>query len=91
MVVLFMVAFTAQMVNERYALYKQMMKLAPVENSLISGLKAVFIGILLVVIPGKLLKNLNNKLVNSGSSEEAREGVSSSEMERARKEVGTLT
>ncbi|KAL6007060.1 hypothetical protein ACLOJK_032556 [Asimina triloba] len=63
MLLLFMIGFLAQMINEWYALYKQIVRLGSVENSFISGLKAALIGVLLILIPGKLLRNWDEEFV----------------------------
>ncbi|KAL3512805.1 hypothetical protein ACH5RR_025522 [Cinchona calisaya] len=61
MLLLFLIAYSAQLINEWYALYRQTKKLDPAGNFL-SGLKIASIGFLLFFIPQKWLKNLENKL-----------------------------
>lgn len=58
MLSLFLLAFLTQMINEWHGLYKQIKQLDPAENSLLSGLKAASVGLLLYFIPLKLIKNL---------------------------------
>ncbi|XP_059644189.1 uncharacterized protein LOC132285964 isoform X2 [Cornus florida] len=60
MIALFIVAFLAQMINEWFALYRQIKQLDPAENSFLFGLKTASIGFLLFFIPQKLIKNLDS-------------------------------
>lgn len=71
MILLFLIAFFAQLINEWYALYRQTKKLDPAENFL-SGLKIASIGFLLFFIPQKWIKNLESKfpLGTNGDGEE---------------------
>lgn len=61
MVILFLVGYVAQMINEWYALYRQTMLLDPAENSFLTGLKIASVGCILLFIPHKLIKKLENK------------------------------
>lgn len=61
MLAVFMVGYTAQMINEWYALYMQVLRLSPAKNSFSSGLKIALGGLLLIVLPSTLLTNLNEE------------------------------
>ncbi|XP_073003266.1 uncharacterized protein [Typha latifolia] len=70
MIVVFIVGFTAQMINEWYALYLQVLWLSPDKNSFSMGLKTVVTGFLLTVLPSRLLSDLNEQLSsNSGDGD----------------------
>ncbi|PIA61846.1 hypothetical protein AQUCO_00200088v1 [Aquilegia coerulea] len=58
MLSLFLIAFSAQMINEWYALYRQTTRLDSTKKSLRSGLKAGLFGLILILVPWNLLKNL---------------------------------
>ncbi|KAF5175266.1 transmembrane protein [Thalictrum thalictroides] len=58
MLSLFLIAFIAQMTNEWYSLYRQTLRLNSTEKSLRSGLKAGLFGLVLILVPWNLLKNL---------------------------------
>ncbi|KAM3381109.1 putative protein isoform X1 [Capsicum galapagoense] len=60
MLVLFFIAFSAQMVNEWYALYRQTKRLGADDKSFCSGLKAASIGFLLFFIPQRFLRKLES-------------------------------
>lgn len=63
MILLFLVAFMAQMANEWYALYKQIKQLEPAGDSFLLGLQTAAIGFLMFFIPQKLIKNLESRLL----------------------------
>ncbi|RDX70074.1 hypothetical protein CR513_50717, partial [Mucuna pruriens] len=74
MLVLFLVGYCAQIINEWYALYVQTKMLDPEEKSLLKGLKNASIGFLLYFIPQKCIKDLEKRLPQSGNgNEEPRE------------------
>ncbi|XP_077244190.1 uncharacterized protein LOC143884473 isoform X2 [Tasmannia lanceolata] len=83
MLLLFFVGFVAQMINEWYALYRQIMRLSPIENSFFSGLKIFSAGFLLILIPRKLLKNWDDGLSSDGGDREIGQTVSSSDQNRS--------
>ncbi|MCE3214867.1 hypothetical protein HAX54_000154 [Datura stramonium] len=60
MLVLFFIAFLAQLVNEWYALYRQTKRLGADDKSFCSGLKAASIGFLLFFIPQRLIRKLES-------------------------------
>jgi hypothetical protein len=62
MILLFLIGFLAQMVNEWYALYRQIKWLDPSEQYFLTGLKTASIGFLLFFIPRRLSQNLESKL-----------------------------
>lgn len=70
MLVLFLVGYCAQIINEWYALYKQTKMLDPEEKSLLTGLKIAFIGFLLYLIPQKCIKDLEKRLPQNGHGNE---------------------
>ncbi|KAL6281096.1 hypothetical protein ACE6H2_017977 [Prunus campanulata] len=61
MLFLFLVGYVAQMINEWYALYQQTLLLDPAEKSFLTGLKLASIGCLLLFIPLRLIKTLEEK------------------------------
>lgn len=73
MLVLFLVGYCPQLINEWYALYKQAKQLDFAGQSFISGLKVAFVGFLLLFLPQRFIKNLESIFaVNlSGGSETA--------------------
>ncbi|XP_008791189.1 uncharacterized protein LOC103708166 [Phoenix dactylifera] len=62
MLAVFIVSFTAQMINEWYALYRQVLRLSPAKNSFSSGLKIALSGLVLIVLPAMPLTDLNEQL-----------------------------
>ncbi|KAK1280027.1 hypothetical protein QJS04_geneDACA002794 [Acorus gramineus] len=62
MLVLFAIAFASQVINEWYALYRQVLHLSPDQNSFLSGSKAAIIGFLSVFLPSKLIMNLEDRV-----------------------------
>ncbi|KAJ7956220.1 Guanine nucleotide-binding protein, beta subunit [Quillaja saponaria] len=60
MIVLFLVGYFAQMINEWYALYRQTRLLDPAKNSFSKGLKIASVGFLIYFIPQKFIKNLES-------------------------------
>lgn len=71
MLVLFLIGYCPQLINEWYALYKQAKQLDFSGQSFFSGLKVAFIGFLLLFLPQRFTKNLESIFaVNlSGDSE----------------------
>lgn len=63
MLLLFLMAFMAQMINEWYALYRQILRLNPMEKLLLSGLKRAGFGLLMILIPHSLLKNMKDEIL----------------------------
>lgn len=60
MLVLFFIAFLAQLVNEWHSLYRQTKRLGADDKSFCSGLKATSIGFLLFFIPQRLMRKLES-------------------------------
>lgn len=84
MLLLFLIGFSAQMINEWYALYRQTLRLGPVKNSFLSGFKTACVGLLLILIPWNLLKNLENGLtLNQSGDGETGDTVSSGDRYRS--------
>uniref|UniRef100_A0A1D1YIJ6 Glutathione transport system permease protein gsiD n=1 Tax=Anthurium amnicola TaxID=1678845 RepID=A0A1D1YIJ6_9ARAE len=73
MLAIFCIGFSAQMINEWYALYWQVRRLSPNSNSFSSGLKTALIGCLLIILPSKLLEDLGCCLSPDQSVGEPRE------------------
>ncbi|KGN64322.1 uncharacterized protein LOC101203522 isoform X2 [Cucumis sativus] len=71
LLVLFLIGYCPQLINEWYALYKQVKQLDFTGQSFFSGLKVAFIGFLLLFLPQRFTKNLESIFtVNlSGDSE----------------------
>lgn len=61
MVMLFLLGFLAQMINELYALYGHTKQLDTAENSFLKGLKLASMGFLLYFIPQKLMKGFESQ------------------------------
>lgn len=61
MILLFLVGFLAQMINEWIALCRYIKMLSPSENSFVSGLKTASLGFVLVFIPQKYFGNLDSR------------------------------
>ncbi|KAK9926859.1 hypothetical protein M0R45_024068 [Rubus argutus] len=78
MIILFLVGYGAQMINEWYALYKQTLLLDPAENSFLTGLQLASIGCLLLFIPRKWIDTLESKFQASQQVEGATRDSSSS-------------
>lgn len=78
MIILFLVGYGAQMINEWYALYKQTLLLDPAENSFLTGLQLASIGCLLLFIPRKWINTLESKFQTSQQVEGATRDSSSS-------------
>jgi hypothetical protein len=57
MLILFLVGYLAQMMNEWYALYRQIKQLDSAEKSFLTGLKIALIGLALLFIPQKFLES----------------------------------
>ncbi|KAI3454471.1 hypothetical protein Pfo_011134 [Paulownia fortunei] len=61
MLSVFLLAFLVQMINEWYALYRQIEQLDPVTNSFLRGLETASIGFVLFLCPHSLIKNLKSR------------------------------
>ncbi|XP_010251177.1 PREDICTED: uncharacterized protein LOC104593155 isoform X2 [Nelumbo nucifera] len=84
MLLLFLVGFIAQLMNEWYALYRQTLQLDPAMNSFISGLKTASVGLLLILIPSNQIKNLDNGFpLNQSGDGEMGDTVSSADRHRS--------
>lgn len=62
MLVMFIICFAAQMINEWYALYKQILRLSPGKDSFCSGLKTTLIGLMLIILPGNRLLSVSTQV-----------------------------
>ncbi|KAJ6676654.1 TRANSMEMBRANE PROTEIN [Salix viminalis] len=62
MIALFLIGFFAQMVNEWYALYRQVKRLDPSEKYFLTGLKIASIGFLMLFISKRMSQDLESKL-----------------------------
>ncbi|XP_043704153.1 uncharacterized protein LOC122654230 isoform X3 [Telopea speciosissima] len=83
MLSLFLIGFSAQMINEWYALYRQTLRLSPT-NSFLSGLRSACVGLLLILIPWNLLKNLDNVFpLNQSGGEEKEISVTFGDRDRS--------
>ncbi|KAL7098476.1 hypothetical protein ACP275_09G019800 [Erythranthe tilingii] len=69
MVFLFVLSFVAQMVNEYYAIFRQIKELDPIKNSFLIGLETALIGFVLFICPHCLIKNLKNRFPINNSGE----------------------
>ncbi|KAH6770632.1 transmembrane protein [Perilla frutescens var. hirtella] len=61
MLLVFLLAFIVQMINEWCALYRQIKQLDPITNSLLRGFETAGIGLVLFIFPHCLIKNLHNR------------------------------
>ncbi|KAK6148358.1 hypothetical protein DH2020_019270 [Rehmannia glutinosa] len=61
MLSVFLLAFLVQMMNEWFALYRQIKLLDPITNSFLHGLKTALIGFVLFSCPHGLIKNLKSR------------------------------
>ncbi|XP_073141458.1 uncharacterized protein [Henckelia pumila] len=61
MLSVFLLAFVVQMINEWYALYKQIKHLDPMTNSFFQGLTTALIGLLILLFPGGFIKNFDSR------------------------------
>ncbi|KZV43374.1 hypothetical protein F511_21966 [Dorcoceras hygrometricum] len=70
MLVVFLLAFVVQMINEWYALYRQIKRLDPMTNTFFQGLTTALIGSLLLLSPHSFVKNLDSRfpLYNLGET-----------------------
>ena len=78
MLLLFLVGYIAQMINEWYALYQQAKRLDPAEGSFLLGLKTALIGFLLFFVPLKIIEKLGWFPVNPSGEGETGDVTSSS-------------
>ncbi|XP_061952600.1 uncharacterized protein LOC133675283 isoform X1 [Populus nigra] len=82
MIALFLIGFLAQMANEWYALYRQIMRLDPSEKYFLTGLKTASIGFLLLFISKRLSQDLESKLPAKGRSDGGTGGEAGSSVDR---------
>ncbi|THU55782.1 hypothetical protein C4D60_Mb11t10200 [Musa balbisiana] len=87
MLAMFIIMFTAQLVNEWYALYCQVIRLSPTRNSFSSGLKRALGGLLLIVLPTRLSTNLTNQL--SSRNGEGDSGITVTPIGQVQRSSGT--
>lgn len=75
MLILFLVEFSALIMNEWFALYRQTKRLDPEEKSFFRGVKIAFIGFLLYFIPQRYIKSLEGRFPKNlgGNNEETRD------------------
>ncbi|XP_010663149.1 uncharacterized protein LOC100257111 isoform X2 [Vitis vinifera] len=83
MLLLFLVGYVAQMINEWYALYRQAKRLDPAESSFLSGLKTALIGFLLFFIPLKIIEKLGWFPVNQPGDGETGDATSSADRSKS--------
>lgn len=65
MIILFLIGYIAQMVNELYALYRQTVLLDPSEKSFLTGLKIASVGCILLLLPHKMIESLEKRFLVS--------------------------
>ncbi|XP_073261119.1 uncharacterized protein [Populus alba] len=82
MIALFLIGFVAQMVNEWYALYRQILRLDPSEKYFLTGLKTASIGFLLFFISKRLSQDLESKLPAKRRSDGETGGEAGSSVDR---------
>jgi hypothetical protein len=82
MIALFLIGFLAQMANEWYALYRQIMRLDPSEKYFLTGLKTASIGFLLLFISKGLSQDLESKLPAKRRSDGGTGGEAGSSVDR---------
>ncbi|XP_011028534.1 PREDICTED: uncharacterized protein LOC105128518 isoform X1 [Populus euphratica] len=82
MIALFLIGFLAQMANEWYALYRQIMRLDPSEKCFLTGLKTASIGFLLLFISKRLSQDLESKLPAKRRSDGETGGEAGSSVDR---------
>lgn len=61
LVLVFLVGYVAQIINEWFALYRQTILLDPAEKSFSKGLRIASVGCILIFIPLKWIKNLERR------------------------------
>lgn len=83
MLLLFLVGYVAQMINEWYALYRQAKRLDPAESSFLSGLKTALIGFLLFFIPLKIIEKLGWFPVDQPGDGETGDATSSADRSKS--------
>ncbi|KZV52160.1 hypothetical protein F511_07115 [Dorcoceras hygrometricum] len=71
MLLIFLLVFLFQMINEWHALYRQIKRLDPIKNSFPQGLGNALIGFLLFCCPHGLVKNLDRKFPLNNTQETA--------------------
>jgi hypothetical protein len=75
MLAVFIFMFAAQMMNEWYALYRQVIRLSQEKKSFYIGLKNALIGLLLIVLPLRLLNEMNCKISSSSNNDDQSENA----------------
>lgn len=70
MLAVFVFMFAAQMMNEWYALYRQVKRLSQDKKSFYIGLKTALTGLLLIVLPLRLLDEMNCKIASSSNHDD---------------------
>ncbi|XP_047316838.1 uncharacterized protein LOC124920397 isoform X2 [Impatiens glandulifera] len=91
MISLFLFAFLAQISNEWYALYRQTIKLDQSKDKelFVTGLKMVFLGLLLLFIPKRMAKDVSEKLLSSRNSSQDSEPVEVGSLGERQKSSGS--
>nr|GMC75689.1 uncharacterized protein LOC109177202 isoform X2 [Ipomoea batatas] len=92
MLALCIIALLAETANEWYALYRQVKRLDPADNSFCVGLKAASIGFLLFFFPHRLIKKLDTKcsLFKRGGGEgESTETTTTPSLDKSRSTTDT--
>lgn len=82
MIILFLIGYVSQMINELYALYRQTMLLDPIEKSFLTGLKIASVGCILLFLPKKLIKKLENRFIvnQTGNGQSGDTGIRNSDI-----------
>ncbi|XP_048329065.2 uncharacterized protein LOC125422293 isoform X1 [Ziziphus jujuba] len=77
MIILFLIGYVSQMINELYALYRQTMLLDPAEKSFLTGLKIASVGCILLFLPQNLIKKLESRFIvnQTGNTESGDAGM----------------
>ncbi|KAF5476777.1 hypothetical protein F2P56_003478 [Juglans regia] len=83
MLILFLVGYIPQMMNEWYALYRQTKRLDTAGNFFLKGMKITLIGFLLLLIPQKLIKKLESRFPVT-LHQDGETGVTGSSVESSR-------
>ncbi|XP_078177786.1 uncharacterized protein LOC144572199 isoform X2 [Carex rostrata] len=70
MLAVFVFMFAAEMMNEWYALYRQVKRLSQDKKSFYIGLKTALTGLVLIVLPLRLLDEMNCKITSSSNHDD---------------------
>ncbi|KAJ6794450.1 Uncharacterized protein M6B38_232630 [Iris pallida] len=73
MLAAFVVGLSAQLINEWYSLYLQVVRMSPGEAEFFPGLKTAATGILLLLLPSGLVKDLDRGNRDQGAGSETRD------------------